>query len=84
MGEKFHWKITSLEFWFYFYIIAIKFLSIFTMGSDSLFGPISTQVYKKLTLRDELDLYWFLSKNVWNDFFVLDLSDYGKSLYPVP
>lgn len=54
------------------------------MCNDNLFGPISTQVYKKLTCGEALDLYWFLSKSVWNDFFVLDLSNYGRSLYPVP
>lgn len=54
------------------------------MGDDNLFGPMSTQVYKKLTLRNELDLSWLLSTSFWNDVFVLGLSDCGKSLYPVP
>lgn len=85
LGEKFHLKITSLEFCFYFYIIAIKSFQYFhsvKMGNDNL-SPIVTQIYKKLTLRDELHLYWFISQNLWNHFFMLDLSNNGKSLYPI-
>lgn len=54
------------------------------IGNDNILGPISPQFYNKLTLRDEVDLYWFLSRSLWNNLLVLDLRDYGKPLYPLP
>lgn len=54
------------------------------IGNDNIWGPISPQFYNKLTLRDEVDLYWFLSRSLWNNLLVLDLRDYGKPLYPLP